>query len=85
MTTYFVTRHPGALEWAAGEGVVVDRGPRYAPYQSGGAGLHPGRTLSAFECGSAAGMARPGVVGDRSARLWRTAGGISGDSRRCSI
>ena len=25
MTTYFVTRHPGALEWAAGEGVIVDR------------------------------------------------------------
>lgn len=25
MTTYFVTRHPGALEWAAGEGVIVDQ------------------------------------------------------------
>ncbi len=25
MTTYFVTRHPGALEWAAVEGVIVDR------------------------------------------------------------
>ena len=25
MTTYFVTRHPGALDWAAGEGVIVDR------------------------------------------------------------
>ena len=24
MTTYFVSRHPGACEWAAGEGVVVD-------------------------------------------------------------
>jgi CRISPR-associated protein Csx16 len=25
MTTYFVTRHPGALEWAQEEGVAVDR------------------------------------------------------------
>lgn len=25
MTTHFVSRHPGALDWAAGEGVVVDR------------------------------------------------------------
>lgn len=25
MTTFFVSRHPGALDWAAGEGVVVDR------------------------------------------------------------
>lgn len=24
MTTYFISRHPGAREWAAGEGVVVD-------------------------------------------------------------
>ncbi len=24
MTTYFVSRHPGAREWAAGEGVAVD-------------------------------------------------------------
>ncbi|MBI5142699.1 MAG: hypothetical protein HZA20_11015 [Nitrospirae bacterium] len=24
MTTYFVTRHPGAREWAAEEGVIVD-------------------------------------------------------------
>ena len=25
MTTHFVSRHPGALDWAAGEGVVVDQ------------------------------------------------------------
>ena len=25
MTTLFVSRHPGALDWAAGEGLVVDR------------------------------------------------------------
>jgi len=25
MTTCFVSRHPGALDWAAGEGLVVDR------------------------------------------------------------
>lgn len=24
MTTFFVSRHPGALEWAAGEGLTVD-------------------------------------------------------------
>ena len=24
MTTYFVSRHPGAREWAAGEGVAVN-------------------------------------------------------------
>ena len=24
MTTYFVTRHPGALDWAAEEGLAVD-------------------------------------------------------------
>lgn len=24
MTTYFVSRHPGAQEWAAGEGITVD-------------------------------------------------------------
>lgn len=24
MTTYFVSRHPGALDWAAEEGIVVD-------------------------------------------------------------
>jgi CRISPR-associated protein Csx16 len=24
MTTYFVTRHPGALEWAARQGLAVD-------------------------------------------------------------
>lgn len=24
MTTYFISRHPGALDWAAGEGIVVD-------------------------------------------------------------
>ena len=24
MTTYFVTRHPGALEWAQRQGIVVD-------------------------------------------------------------
>lgn len=24
MTTFFISRHPGALDWAAGEGVVVD-------------------------------------------------------------
>ncbi len=25
MTIYFVTRHPGALDWAARRGIVVDR------------------------------------------------------------
>lgn len=25
MTSYFVSRHPGALEWAAEEGIQVDR------------------------------------------------------------
>jgi CRISPR-associated protein Csx16 len=25
MTTYFVTRHPGAIEWAARQGLKVDR------------------------------------------------------------
>ena len=25
MTTFFVSRHPGALDWAAGEGVAVDQ------------------------------------------------------------
>lgn len=25
MTTLFISRHPGALEWAAGEGFAVDR------------------------------------------------------------
>jgi CRISPR-associated protein Csx16 len=25
MTTYFVTRHPGAIEWAARHGLQVDR------------------------------------------------------------
>ncbi|MER2527613.1 MAG: CRISPR-associated protein Csx16 [Candidatus Competibacter denitrificans] len=25
MTTYFISRHPGAREWAAEEGIVVDR------------------------------------------------------------
>lgn len=25
MTTWFVTRHPGALEWARRQGVVIDR------------------------------------------------------------
>lgn len=25
MTTYFVTRHPGARDWAAEEGILVDR------------------------------------------------------------
>jgi CRISPR-associated protein Csx16 len=25
MTTYFVTRHPGALDWAAGQGIAVDQ------------------------------------------------------------
>ncbi|MFN4166510.1 MAG: CRISPR-associated protein Csx16 [Ferrovibrio sp.] len=25
MTTWFVTRHPGAIEWAARQGLVVDR------------------------------------------------------------
>ncbi|WP_295455485.1 CRISPR-associated protein Csx16 [uncultured Thiodictyon sp.] len=25
MTTYFVSRHPGAHDWAAGEGIVVDQ------------------------------------------------------------
>jgi CRISPR-associated protein Csx16 len=25
MTTYFVTRHPGARDWAAAEGLTVDR------------------------------------------------------------
>ncbi|MCB1770006.1 MAG: CRISPR-associated protein Csx16, partial [Candidatus Competibacteraceae bacterium] len=24
MTTYFVTRHPGAVDWAATEGLIVD-------------------------------------------------------------
>ena len=24
MTTFFVSRHPGALDWAVGEGVIVD-------------------------------------------------------------
>lgn len=24
MTTFFVSRHPGALDWAAGEGIAVD-------------------------------------------------------------
>lgn len=25
MTTYFVTRHPGAIEWAAEQGLAIDR------------------------------------------------------------
>lgn len=25
MTTWFVTRHPGAIEWAARQGLIVDR------------------------------------------------------------
>jgi CRISPR-associated protein Csx16 len=25
MTTFFVSRHPGAVEWAATQGIVVDR------------------------------------------------------------
>ena len=25
MTTYFVSRHPGALEWAVGDGITVDQ------------------------------------------------------------
>ncbi len=25
MTTFFISRHPGALDWAAGEGIAVDR------------------------------------------------------------
>ena len=25
MTIYFISRHPGACEWAAGEGIAVDR------------------------------------------------------------
>ncbi|MBK8964195.1 MAG: CRISPR-associated protein Csx16 [Candidatus Competibacteraceae bacterium] len=25
MTTFFISRHPGALDWAAEEGIVVDR------------------------------------------------------------
>jgi CRISPR-associated protein Csx16 len=24
MTTCFISRHPGALDWAAGEGIIVD-------------------------------------------------------------
>ena len=24
MTTLFISRHPGALDWAAGEGIIVD-------------------------------------------------------------
>ena len=24
MTTYFISCHPGALDWAAGEGIIVD-------------------------------------------------------------
>ncbi|HQC71930.1 MAG TPA: CRISPR-associated protein Csx16 [Candidatus Competibacteraceae bacterium] len=29
MTTFFISRHPGALDWAAGEGLVLDRGVAY--------------------------------------------------------
>lgn len=25
MTTYFVSRHPGAAEWAASQGIAIDR------------------------------------------------------------
>lgn len=38
MTTYFVTRHPGAIEWAARRGLVVDR--QLAHFDP--AGIHPG-------------------------------------------
>jgi len=25
MTTYFISRHPGAIDWAAGQGLIIDR------------------------------------------------------------
>lgn len=38
MTTFFVTRHPGALDWAAAQGIAFDRHIPHLDPQEVGAG-----------------------------------------------
>jgi len=41
MTTYFVTRHPGAVPWAQQEGIAVDRQIDHLDIED----IHPGDTV----------------------------------------
>jgi CRISPR-associated protein Csx16 len=78
MTTFFVSRHPGASAWAACQGLAVDRLVAHLDPAEVGAGDTVIGTLpvnlAAAVCGKgAAGLARTGADRSRHGRLRRAA------------